>query len=168
MKRILKSLLLSVAAVAILAVARPAAAQAITITANVPEACQFAVVDTLIAFGNYDSAGAQATTPLTGTANLTSRCTRGSTFTVTISDGANRDGTSRQMENTGTPGELLRYDLFQDAGYTTVWGNTATDDLDVTAPNRSLQTHTIYARLPEAQDPLVGPYQDVVTVTFAP
>jgi spore coat protein U-like protein len=168
MKHALRSLLLAGAAVAILAVASPAAAQNITITANVPESCTFAVVNNTIAFGSYDSAGAQAATPLTATADLTSRCTRGSTFTITVSDGGARDATSRQMENQATPGEYLRYDLFQDAGYATVWGNTAADDLDFTSPNRSTQTHTIYARLPEAQDPLVGAYQDVVTVTFTP
>jgi spore coat protein U-like protein len=168
MKHVTRSHLLAGAALAILAVASPAAAQDITITASVPESCTFAVVDTTIAFGAYDSAGAQDTTPLTSTADLTSRCTRGSTFTVTISDGNGHDGASRRMENQATPGEFLGYDLYQDAAYTTVWGDTAADDLDYTSPNRSLQTHTIYARVPAAQDPLVGDYEDVVTVTFTP
>ncbi|HSN91595.1 MAG TPA: spore coat U domain-containing protein [Anaeromyxobacteraceae bacterium] len=168
MKHVLKSLALGGAALALLAVAGPARAQNITITASVPESCQFTVVNNTIAFGVYNSVTPNDVTPLTATADLNSRCTRGSTFTVTISDGGARDATSRQMENQGTPGNFLRYDLFLDAGYVNVWGNTAADDLDFTSPSRALQTHTIHARVPEGQDPLVGAYQDVVTVTFTP
>ena len=77
MKHVLKSLLLAGAALAVLAVAGPAKAQNITITANVPESCQFTVVNNTIAFGVYNSVSPNDVTPLTATADLQARCTRG-------------------------------------------------------------------------------------------
>ena len=58
MKRILKSTLLAGAALAVLAIARPASAQStITVSANVPQTCQITSTGN-IDFGSYDPIGA--------------------------------------------------------------------------------------------------------------
>jgi spore coat protein U-like protein len=167
MKQLMKSLLLAGAAVAILAIASPAAAQNITVSANVQERCTFNVANALFAFGEYD--------PTSGTdldldvASLTYRCNRGADFTIDISAGG--DGVAgglRDMENQTTAGEYLSYQLYSDAGRTTVWGSGAGNNVALVSPSANLQTVNIYGRIPAGQDALVGAYQDIVTVTFTP
>jgi spore coat protein U-like protein len=161
MKRVLKSLLLAGAALAVLAIARPASAQNIRVSANLPERC---VIDatTNIVFAGFDGSA-----DVDGTATITTRCTRGTTYTITLSEGDNAGTNTRQMAGAGTAaGEFLQYDLYQDSGYTTRW-RAATPWSAPESPNNSQQFHTVWARLPAAgqADPKVGSYADTVLVS---
>lgn len=121
-----------------------------------------------IAFGNVDVlAGAAVDT----TATLTVSCSGGTgnagqRACVSIGAGSANDATSRQM--TGPSSNKARYDLYSNAGRTTLWGswqtgyNTAGVQLDV--PKNGSATATVYARFFASQPTvLAGAY----TATFA-
>jgi len=163
MKRILKSLLLAGASVALLAIARPAGAQTITISANVPARCTFSNAANIAFPGTYDG-----TADVTATGTITTQCTRGTDYTISISEGNDPALGSRQMEHTVTAGEFLAYDLYQDAGYATAWRETTPLDPPGTSTSNAPVVHNVYARIALGQDPLIGAYQDVVTVTVTP
>lgn len=166
MKRFLKSILLAGAALAVLAAARPAEAQSITITANVPAVCRFTNSAT-IAFGSYDPIVANAAVDATQTGTITLRCTRGTNFTVAIDNGANYTTTRRMAGPAGPPAQFLNYELYQDTGHTTRWGAGA-EAVAGTSVSMAPDVHTVYAMIPAAQDVAVGAYTDVVNVTVTP
>jgi spore coat protein U-like protein len=62
----------------------------------------------------------------------------------------------------------LGYDLYTNAGRSTVWGCTTTNDVDVTSTSSAANVMTVYGRIPAGQDVATGSYSDtvVVTVTF--
>jgi spore coat protein U-like protein len=167
MKRLLKSLLLAGTALAVLAAARPAEAQQITITANVPAVCRFTNSAT-IAFASYDPVTANATVDATQTGTITLQCTKGTSFTVAISDGASFTTTRRMAGPLGPPAEFLNYELYQDAGHTARWGSVGAELVTGTSVSMAPDVHTVYAMIPAAQDVAVGAYQDVVNVTVTP
>lgn len=140
------------------------------VTANVAASCT--VSATNIAFGAYDPADANATNPLDANGSVSVRCTRGtSTALATLSQGANSATGStcanplRQMTGGGTL--RLRYDLYQEAGRTVVWGCDATNDLPIPTFTSSLTpvVLTTYGRIPAGQDAAIGSYTDTVQVS---
>jgi len=80
-------------------------------------------------FNTYDPSGVNASTPLQRSGSFRVTCTNTTPATAKLSQRNNPAGESsgalplRRME--GEPGIYLRYDLHQDAGRNTVWGNTA-------------------------------------------
>jgi spore coat protein U-like protein len=61
---------------------------------------------------------------------------------------------------------FLTYELYKDAAYSTVWGNTVGTGLDTgAAPNRNPRNFTVYGSVPAAQDVTVGSYADTVVAT---
>ncbi len=166
MKRVLKSLLLAGAALAVLAIARPASAQTLNLQATVIAACRI-TASPAINFGNYDPVGANNAT--TGAdidvdGSVDFRCTRGQTAHISMDNG--RSG-ARHLTNATT--DFLTYELYQNAGRTTVWGSGAGNWL-VSGPTTSAAAVTVpvYARLFRGQDAAVGVYQDTVNVTVTP
>jgi spore coat protein U-like protein len=92
------------------------------------------------------------------------QCTNGTAYQVGINNGANASGGVRRL-NSGT--EYLNYQLFQNAGRTTAWGNTnGTDTLGSQTGNGNAQTLNVYGRVPSGQTaPTAGTYTDTVTIT---
>lgn len=136
------------------------------VTANVPGSCTIVSTGD-IAFGAYDPADVNATTPLDGTGSVSVRCTKGIAATVALDEGSNPAASStctaplRQMAN-GT--ERLGYEIYADSARTTVWGcTTAAQGFTSTtaALPTTLQT---FGRIPAGQDVATGPYSDVVVV----
>jgi spore coat protein U-like protein len=74
------------------------------------------------------------------------------------------------MRSTSSP-DRLNYNLFVNAGRSTVWGDgaagTSTVFLKNVKKNRPVFT-TIYGRIPPGQDVSVGSYSDSLTVTITP
>ena len=69
------------------------------------------------------------------------------------------------MERVGGT-ETVQYQMFQDAGRTSNWGLTA-DTEDVTGTgDGTVQTHTVYGRVPIQTTPQPGDYDDTVTVSL--
>jgi spore coat protein U-like protein len=112
-----------------------------------------------LSFGAYDPLSANDTAPLDASGTFTVRCTRGVTAQVGLDNGLWHSG-SRRMR-LGATTNYLAYDLYSDSGYNTAWDNTG-NRVSYTALNRSAQTMTVYGRVPGAQDPSAGTYNDTV------
>ena len=123
-----------------------------------------------INFGTYD---VFVTAPLDSTGTVTVTCDQAPPADVTIAIGPS--GTSggfnpRQMRSASSP-DRLNYNLFVNAGRSTVWGigsaGTSTVFLKNVTKGRRVVT-TIYGRIPAGQDVSVGSYSDSLTVTITP
>lgn len=91
-------------------------------------------------------------------------CTKGTTASIGLDLGSHASGSTRQMSN-GT--DAIAYELYSDAGRSTVWGNSAATDVDLAAaPSNSARTVTIYGRAAGSQNVGVGSYSDSVTITL--
>jgi spore coat protein U-like protein len=157
-------------AVAILALrAVPAqagsATSTVTVTANVISNCTISAGT--VAFGNYDPTSATALDQ-TGTVNV--QCTTGTVATIAMGQGSNAATGStdaaplRQMASVA---QRLRYDLYQDSGRTTVWGNTLLTSVTYAALSSASTAMTIYGRIPINQNATAGAgYSDSVTATI--
>jgi spore coat protein U-like protein len=136
-----------------------------TVTASVANNCTIST--TGITFGAYDPIVANATTALDSTGSVTITCTQGAATTIGLNAGnntANASGTTRAM-NSGT--NFLSYEIFQNAGRTTLWGNSGADLFTPeAAPSSAARTFTTHGRVPPGQDvPSSGSYTDTVTAT---
>ncbi|UCJ18527.1 spore coat U domain-containing protein [Pseudomonas sp. MM211] len=125
-------------------------------------------------FGNIDFGSVAAiTAPLEaqsvgsgGGGSFSVTCNNGTDYSVTLDSGGNPAGGQRNMSN-GT--DLIAYNLFQDAGRTTPWGDGSNggDTLDSTG-NGEVQEIVVYGQVPpRAAVPSVGTYTDTVQVTVA-
>ena len=133
----------------------------VTVSASVSANC--VVGSGSISFGSYDPLTANVSTPLDATGSFTVRCTRGVTADIGLDGGLNYSG-GRQMENSGTAGEFLSYELYSDNGRTSVW-DAGAGSVTYVAPNRSAATLNIYGRVPANLDPVAGTYGDTVVAT---
>jgi spore coat protein U-like protein len=90
-------------------------------------------------------------------------CTKGSTGLVSLDNGLNFSGGARRMK-TGT--NFLSYEMYNDAGRTTVWN--ASNTVSYTAASKASTGLTLYGRVAGGQDVAVGSYSDTViaTITF--
>lgn len=113
-----------------------------------------------IAFGAYDPLVANDTADLDQSGTFTIRCVKGVAANVGLGDGLY---VGRRMSNGGT--ERLDYELYQNAGRTTVWTDTGAGRLTYTAANKSASTLTIYGRVAAGQDVAAGSYVDTVVAS---
>ena len=85
------------------------------ITASVAPKCTIGAF--AIAFGAYDPFSA---TPLDQTGTVSINCTKGTSGVVSLNLGVNASGVVRRMQDTGAAGNFLTYEIYSDAGRTTV------------------------------------------------
>lgn len=157
-------------AVAILAgVAAPAlagsATSSFTVSATVSANCTIST--TALSFGAYDPIATNASTPLDATGTVTITCTKGATTTIGLdvgSNGAAASGTTRAMKSGS---DVLSYEIYQNAGRTTLWGNSGGDLFTpAAAPSKAPRTFSTFGRVPAGQDvPAGASYTDTVTAT---
>jgi spore coat protein U domain-containing protein, fimbrial subunit CupE1/2/3/6 len=141
----------------------------LTVTAAVNATCTISAGT--LAFGTYDPVSTNASAALDADADaVTVRCTKDAAAKVTLGQGANPTGAStdaapaRQMAD-GT--KRLAYELYSDAGRTSVWGNT--DPTGVAHVGTGLSANLrVYGRISGGQNVPAGSYSDTVvaTVTF--
>lgn len=139
-------------------------AQAATATANLSVSATVvascSVSSGTLGFGNYDPT---ATSNLDASTTFQVTCTRGTTATLGMGLGSNATGSTRRMINGS---EYLTYELYQNAGRTTVWGSSGGALLSLSAASSSsAQTLTVYGRVPQSQDVAVGSFADTVVMT---
>ena len=166
-----RSRTIAVSALALLALAAAPKAHAgsatssFTVSAAVVASCTIST--TTLAFGNYDPIVANATSPLDVNGSVTITCTKGSTATIGLDAGqhaANAVGTTRAMTVAGP--DYLSYELYQDTGRTTVWGNSGVALFTpAAAPNKNPRSFSIYGRIPAGQGSTIGNYTDTVVAT---
>ncbi|MBH1957805.1 MAG: spore coat protein U domain-containing protein [Burkholderiales bacterium] len=127
-----------------------------------------------VVFGSYD---VFSPTSLDTSATVIVTCSRDGgpqniNVTIAIGPGAHGGSTaSRKMRMPG--GDLLAYNLFRDAGRTSVWGQVPGLDAftqTLAVPNKSSAQLSvmIFGRIPAGQDVLKGTYSDNVVLTVMP
>ncbi len=130
------------------------------ITATVEGSCSVTAND--VSLGTYDP-GAST---LEGTGTIDYQCTPGLSPTISLNDGLYGVNPYSRILSTGS--SSLDYQLYQDAGYSTVWGD-GTDGASVesvTADGNSDST-TVYVAIPSGQtNAAAGSYSDTVTATI--
>ena len=139
------------------------------VTADVAANCD--ITANGLAFGTYDPVVTNLTADLDVDGSVSVICTSGTTGDISLGQGLNPGGLSseedpvRQMSDGGT--NFLSYEIFQETGRTTNWGNTVTSDVPHIGDG-TLTAITIYGRIPGAQIVPVASYSDTVvaTVTF--
>lgn len=97
----------------------------LTVSASVAANCT--ITTSAVAFGAYDPVVANASTALDATGGVTVTCTSGASTKITLGQGASAKGGSTDavpLRQMASGGNRLEYFLHQDAGHTTVWGNT--------------------------------------------
>jgi spore coat protein U-like protein len=131
--------------------------------------CICSVSTTNLSFGTYNPAN---TSPTTATATVTANCISVSvpmnaTVDLALSAGTSGNAAARQMAN-GTA--RLNYNIYQDAGYATVWGNNSNGGTSQSMLINNLlnfnATKTAYGRIPAHQYVKTGAYSDSIVVTF--
>lgn len=140
-----------------LAWAQQQASDQFQVLATVINTCEISAPNDLN-FGNYNPLDPNH---VDQTVTFQVRCTRNTpNVWVGLNDGVN--GTRFMASGTN----LLDYELYQDTGRTTVWGNTQTDGVPYNPTNSGWYTMTVYGRLFALQDVPAGSYADTVTATI--
>ena len=117
-----------------------------------------------LAFGAYDPVAAHASSDLDGTGTVIVACTKGAVATVGLGLGSNASGSTRRMTNGAS--EYLTYELYQDAGRATVWGNAGAGLYSPgAAPSKAARNFTVFGRVASNQDVAAGSYSDTVVAT---
>jgi spore coat protein U-like protein len=159
----------AVALAAVTAFAAPALAATaqsnFNVTASVTNNCT--ITSTTLAFGAYDPISANATVALDAAGSVDVACTKGAAPTIGLNAGNNSASavaTTRAMSNGA--GGFLSYEIFQNGGRTTVWGNSGAGLLTtVPAPSKAVRSFPTFGRIPAGQDVDAGAYTDTVTAT---
>jgi spore coat protein U domain-containing protein, fimbrial subunit CupE1/2/3/6 len=99
-------------------------------------------------------------------ADITIECTKRTPYAISLDEGIVGASTAgREMEN-GTS-DTINYQLYSNAGYSTVWGKVVgTDTVDSASAAGADEVHTIYARVPSHQNVPIGTYADTITATI--
>jgi spore coat protein U-like protein len=100
----------------------------------------------------------------TGTVSVT--CTSSTPYKISLGYGNGVGagaGSGRYMAATG--GYQVNYNLYQDSGRSTNWGNNLGVDTVASTGTGADQDFTVYARVPPQTVPAVGYYTDTVVVT---
>ena len=136
------------------------------VTASV--AAQCSVTANNLAFGAVDPLGAN----VDQTTTVSVKCTKNSPYTVGLNAGTTTGATiaQRKMANGA---DTMDYNLFTDAGRSTIWGNSAVSPTWVSGTGAGMgtaQVLTVFGRVPTGQTNLaVGSYAEstiTVTVTY--
>ncbi|PNU01920.1 Csu type fimbrial protein [Novosphingobium guangzhouense] len=131
--------------------------------------CICSISVTSLNFGTYNPANSA---PTTATASATANCisvtlAMNATVDFALSAGTSGNAAARQMAN-GTA--RLNYNIYQDAGYTTVWGNGSNggtaQSMQIVNLLSFTGTKTAYGRIPAKQYVKTGVYSDSIIVTF--
>lgn len=130
-----------------------------TITAVVQPACT--VASESLAFGPY--AGVQKD----GVAGLTVTCTNTTAYNLGLSIGNGSGATIATRRMTGPSSATLEYQMFQDSGRTTNWGETIGSDTETGTGTGAAQSLYIYARIPGGQHVQPGSYADTIIATLS-
>lgn len=142
-----------------------------SVSSSVTASCSISSAS--MSFGSYDplSANSGSGSNLDQTGSVNVACTSGASANITLGEGSNPTGTSsaaapeRQMDDGAS--HFLGYFLFQDAGHTTAWGDTAGTGKSHTGTG-SAATLSIFGSIPKGQNVPPGNFSDTVlaTITF--
>ena len=118
---------------------------------------------TPVAFGTYPPFSG---TPTDSTGTVTVTCLGSATISIALSTGGSGSYATRYMNNGAVH---LLYQLYSNAGRTTVWGNGTGGTVTVsdTLTGFASRNYTVYGRIPALQGVNPGAYADTITVTVS-
>lgn len=142
----------------------PTLAAAATKTATFNVTAQV-VSDCAIAANNLDFGTVGAlVTAVDATTTLNVTCTPTTPYTVSL-DAGTGSGSTIADRHMASGGNILKYQMYRDAGRSQQWGQTAGTDTQGGTGNGSAQVLTVYGRVPVQTTPAIGSYSSVVTAT---
>ena len=120
---------------------------------------------------NFGSGVGLLTTAVSGSTTLSVTCSNTTPYNVEL-DGGTVSGstvTSRLMAGTatGNTGTTIGFQLYSNAGLSTVWGNTVGTNTVTGTGTGSVQTLTVYCQVPVQATPKPDTYQTTITATVA-
>jgi spore coat protein U-like protein len=117
---------------------------------------------------NFGSTGVLAA-PVNQTTNLAVTCTNTTPYNIGLDAGTVTGSTvpARLLAGTatGNTGTTVAYQLYQDAGRTTVWGNTQSTNTVAGTGTGAAQSLTVYGQVAAQNTPRPDTYQSTVTAT---
>jgi spore coat protein U-like protein len=131
------------------------------VTATVEDTCSITANN--LTFGVYNPGAGN----LDGTTTVTATCTEGTAYDIGLDTGQNSaDATDTTRAMGDGSSNFLDYELYQDSGRTTVWGDTVdTDTVSATSAGGD-ESHTVYGQIPGSQFVPAGSYSDTINVTI--
>jgi spore coat protein U-like protein len=148
----------------------------IGVSATVSQGCSIKTTSAL-AFGVYDPIGANSTTPLNATGQVSVACSKGATgMTIGMDNGIHVVGAQRHMQGSLIT-DVLLYNIFQPpptaAGLpcafpgTIAWTTTGAGLLTLTtALSKVARLYNVCGTIPGGQDVTTGNYTDTVIATL--
>ncbi|MBE8716499.1 Csu type fimbrial protein [Cellvibrio polysaccharolyticus] len=131
---------------------------------NAPVQNSTAMIGTMNFGSVYHAGGPVEANSAPGQGSIQFRCTPGVTARVTMNAGLySATVNNRRMRHTNTT-NYLSYQLYTTANRNVIWD--ATTGRSLAFSNDTLQTMTVYGRLPPQSGVLPGTYTDTVTVTI--
>ncbi|WP_322044674.1 spore coat U domain-containing protein [Paraburkholderia sp. J67] len=131
-----------------------------SVSATVINNCN--ITATNVAFG---SAGVLSSA-LKATGAITTVCTNGDAFKITLNGGASGNVGARAMQRSGGGGSV-NYQLYLDSGYSSAWGDgTGSTATQAGTGSGTQQVFTVYGQVPAQSTPAPGNYSDTITATI--
>lgn len=131
--------------------------------------------DAILDFGSHGvlNSSKDAQTAASDAGSIQVQCTNGTAYQIGLGAGVNPstpgDVNGRRMKNGS---EYVGYQLYQDAGRTNVWGNTAgagavAGNVVSATADGTLKTSQVFGRVPVQNTPGAGAYSDTVAITVS-
>ena len=132
------------------------------VLASVGRACDITASDI-----NFGTVNPLSVNPTSKTGTITATCTAETGWTVKLSKGNGASYNDRAMGD-GTPGELLKYNLYTTAAHNNIWGDGTAATSDKSGVGTGMAEElTVYAQVPADQtDVPSGVYTDNITATI--
>lgn len=124
---------------------------------------------------DFGTVASTSTTPVLAQGSITAQCSALTPFNISLNAGLNAatagDVTTRRMRNTDasvTTNNFVAYQLYQEAGRTTVWGSTPATNTLARVGTGLPQSFAVFGQVlnPSSNNAAVGTYQDTVTATI--
>lgn len=158
----LKTSLLGAAVISTCLAFTPVHAQSVTdnmpVTITIQDACDITTAPTTLDFGTQGPLLAN----VDGVSTIAVTCTTGAAYDIGLDGGGSGDINARVMT---LATDDVGYQLYQEAGRTTVWGDTVGTDTVASTGTGVEQYFSVYGRVPPQATPPAGVYNDTVTVT---
>jgi spore coat protein U-like protein len=169
---IIAALAVVLAGVSINSYAVGTATSDLTVSAEIQANCTISTLP--VTFGLYDPIVTNATSGVNKNStggSVTTLCTLGSSPKITLGEGVQPIGSvpAAPVRQLASSANRLGYFLYQDSGFTTVWGNTSGTGVAPTTSDGTTPVVTpVYGQITKGQNMPVGTYADTVvaTVTF--
>lgn len=116
---------------------------------------------------NFGTTQGVLASAVTASSNLSVTCTNSTPYNIGLNAGTGTGSTvaTRYMDGASAAGNKVAFNIYQNAGNSTVWGNTqGTDTLGGTGTGTA-QTISVYGQIPVQTTPKPDNYKSTITAT---